>query len=108
MTGVPSEDRQRVADAREYIRLRSESWRLRAAGLRSAASLPTDARGALDADEFRSRATARYRATTLTLGRAESAERAALETLQRTNYFLPGARDQTGATSSMRQTGPPK
>ena len=108
MTGVPSEDRQRVADAREYIRLRSESWRLRAAGLRSAASLPTDPRGALDADEFRSRATARYRATTLTLGRAESAERAALETLQRTNYFLPGARDQTGATSSMRQTGPPK
>ena len=32
--GVPAEDEHLVSDAREYLRLRSESWRLRVSGLR--------------------------------------------------------------------------
>ena len=85
INGVPHEDLPRVADAREYIRLRCESWRLRAAGLRGADAAGT-ARDGMDGDSgFHARAAARYRSTTLTFGRAESAERKALEALQRTH-----------------------
>jgi hypothetical protein len=87
LTGVPQDDRPRVDDAREYLRLRSESWRLRAAALReSGAPPPVVARAHGEGDSaaaFRARAAARYRSSTLTLGRAETAERAALETLER-------------------------
>ena len=92
VTGVPRDDLSRVDDAREYLRLRSESWRLRAQALRdSAAPLPSGPRGTPQDDvAFRTRANARHRATGLTLGRAESTERAALEKLQR---VLPATND---------------
>jgi membrane associated rhomboid family serine protease len=81
VTGVPPEDRHLVFDAREYIRERIESWQLRAQGLRESAQAgAVDAR---DAAAYRDRVSARHRLASLTLGRAESAQRSALETLQR-------------------------
>jgi len=81
VTGVPREDRPLVADARDYLRMRIESWRLRAQGLReSAQTASADAR---DAATYRDRVSTRHRNASLMLGRAESAQRTALETLQR-------------------------
>ena len=84
---VPSEQQPLLADAHEYLRLRTESWHLRAQGLRKAGRVaPRDlaasyspASGAAS----RSRAEAQHRASMNTLGRAEGAERASLEVLQR-------------------------
>jgi membrane associated rhomboid family serine protease len=61
---VPKEHQPLVAGAEEYVRLRSESWRLRADGLRKVN-------------------VARYNATMRTLGQAESTERASLAVLQK-------------------------
>jgi len=81
ITGVPREDRHLVDDAREYIRARIESWQLRAQGLRESAQTPfTDAR---DAAAYRDRVSALHRSASLTLGRAERAQRTALESLHR-------------------------
>jgi membrane associated rhomboid family serine protease len=80
LTGVPPEHRQLVADAEEYVRLRSESWRLRAQGLREA-----DPR---EGSVERRRAEERHAASAATLGKAEGRERAALEALHRTGPAL--------------------
>jgi hypothetical protein len=82
LTGVPPEHRPLLADAEEYVRLRSESWHLRAEGLRQ-----TDAQAAgakRDSDPgARRRAEARHTASAVTLGKAEGRERASLEALER-------------------------
>jgi membrane associated rhomboid family serine protease len=75
LRGVPREDRWRVAAALEYLRLRSESWELRVHGLRDT-SAPVRVNSS-------AQAAARYRATLLTLGRAEVAELTALRALDR-------------------------
>lgn len=84
--GVPHEHQPLVAGAEEYLRLRSESWRLRAEGLRKINTLPLreawGTEGASD-ESWRLRAEAQYRANMLKLGKAEGAERASLEALQR-------------------------
>jgi membrane associated rhomboid family serine protease len=80
--GVPSENRQWVDDAEEYVRLRYDSWRLRAEWLHSTASPPPRERASVGiaADAaWRERAAATHRATQLMFGRAEAAERSALE-----------------------------
>jgi len=86
--GVPREHQQLIAAAVEYVRLRSESWRLRAEGLRrTVATLRRDTAGtgtAADA-KWRDRAATEHRVTQVMLGRAEQAERASLEVLQRLN-----------------------
>ncbi len=85
LDGVPQADAWRVADAREYLRLRSESWRLRADGLRDAGGPAPDVARVADASsaDRRAAAEARHRATTRTLGQAESTERESLATLDR-------------------------
>jgi membrane associated rhomboid family serine protease len=84
--GVPQEHRHLIADAEEYLKLRYESWRLRAEGLRrTAAPLRRDpASVGLAAEaKWRDRAATEHRITQVMLGRAEGTERASLEALQR-------------------------
>jgi len=86
LKGVPPEHQQLIADAKEYLRLRYDSWKLRAEGLRrTAAPLRrerSDVGMAADA-RWRDRAATEHRATQLMLGRAEGTERASLEALAR-------------------------
>lgn len=77
---VPPEHRPVVADALSYLQLRSESWRLRAAAIRTVgladgrdAGRPTGDGG------WRLKAEARHRANLKILGNAEAAERTSLE-----------------------------
>jgi hypothetical protein len=81
ISGVPREDRQMVDDAREYIRMRIESWHLRSQGLLESAQISTV--DVQDAAAYRDRVSTRHRKASVTLGRAESAQRAALEILNR-------------------------
>ncbi len=84
---VPAVQQPLVADAREYLRFRTESWRLRAAGLRKAPGSPRRATAKPDSPEssaaWRARAQAEHLATMNTLGKAEGMERASLEALDR-------------------------
>src|SRR5260221_1632788 len=83
---VPPEHQQLVADAEEYLRLRIESWRLRARALRQAGKVPDrDVRlTGVSADAaWRIRAEAQYRANLVTFGSVERAERAAQEVFGR-------------------------
>jgi membrane associated rhomboid family serine protease len=82
LSGVPPSDAWRVSDAREYVRLRSESWALRAAGLRGAGQAPEVEDVANGADR-RAQASAQHRTTTRTLARAETSERDSLAALER-------------------------
>jgi membrane associated rhomboid family serine protease len=82
LRNVPPEYRSLVDDAREYLRLRCQSWRLRAAAIRRTAAL----RGAHDrtADaSSRLQAEARFRSHMVAEGNAEGAERASLVVFQR-------------------------
>ena len=72
LVGVPKEQQPLVANAGEYVRLRSESWRLRSEWLLKAGMVPR--RGA---------EAAQYKANSRTIARAEETERAALEALER-------------------------
>jgi membrane associated rhomboid family serine protease len=85
LRGVPQEHRHFVADAAEYLKLRHESWRLRAEGLRRIAKpLRRDqASAGLLESTWRARAETEHRVTQVMLGRAEGTERASLEALQR-------------------------
>src|SRR5262249_39863105 len=73
---VPSEHRPIVADAREYIRLRSDSWRLRAAAFRMNVvprrdlNTPTDGSWRISAEK-------KFRSNLAAIGNAETAERTA-------------------------------
>ena len=91
LSRVAAEDRGRVADARAYLRLRIESWKLRAQSLRDsvapAVQTPRVEPGADPAAVLRASAQARHRSNSLVRGRAEAAEREALETL---NRIAPG------------------
>ena len=80
-TNVPAEHRPLIADAREYIRLRYDSWQLRAAALRTNMVPRRDANPAPDAS-WRLQAEKRFRSNMAALGKAETAERAAVEAFQ--------------------------
>ena len=83
---VPPEHQPLVVSAEEYLRLRQESWRLRAEGLRRM-NMPTPREaGTTDWESgarSRLRAEAQHRANGIALGKAEGTERASLEALQR-------------------------
>ena len=82
---VPPEDEASIAAARRYLQLRTMSWTLRAKSLRESAEAPEVSRK-VDGDAsaaFRARVMARHRSSELTRGKAEAAEREALETLGR-------------------------
>jgi membrane associated rhomboid family serine protease len=82
--GVPLEHRPLVADADEYLRLRSTSWRLQAESWRNKVrARRREADGTLSTDAGWHQAKAQFRADAATRGKAEGAERASLEVLQR-------------------------
>jgi len=72
LVGVPEEHQPLVANAEEYVRLRSESWRLRSEWLRTAGRAPQ-----------RGNESAQHRANGRTIARAEETQRAALAALGR-------------------------
>ena len=83
--GVPPEHQHLVADADEYLRLRSASWRFHAEGWRSATRAPRreQPEGAVVSDASWRQTKAQFRANAATRGKAEGTERASLEALQR-------------------------
>ena len=72
LVGVPEEHQPLVATAEEYVRLRSESWRLRSEWLRNSGKAP-----------LRGSESAQHRANGRTIGRAEETQRAALAALEK-------------------------
>lgn len=83
---VPPEHQPLVADATQYVQLRTESWRLRADGLRKLGTIPQrDAKqtGPSSDAAWRTRTEAQYRTNLATFGKAEGAERASLAALHR-------------------------
>lgn len=83
---VPQEYQPLVADTEEYLRLRRESWRLRADGLRKTNRLTvrdTGRTAGASNESTRLRAEAQYRANLVALGNAEGAERASLKAFQK-------------------------
>jgi membrane associated rhomboid family serine protease len=83
--GVPRDDQWLVDDALKYLTLRAQSWSLRAQGLREVGAPvrpATDARG-VTAAITSGEAALRYQSSLVKLGRAEAAERTALQMLER-------------------------
>jgi membrane associated rhomboid family serine protease len=83
---VPREHQGLVADAEEYLRLRIESWRLRAQALRRTGKIPernNSVTGESADAAWRMRAEAQYRTDLAMSGNSEGAERASREVLQR-------------------------
>jgi len=82
---VPPEHQAMLNDAQEYLRLRAESWRLRAASLRAAARTPAQRKAASNGDDpadgakWRTRVEAQFRSTRAAIGKAEAVERSSLE-----------------------------
>ena len=68
---VPLEHQPLIASAEEYLKLRSQSWRLRAEGLRERPAI-----GRMSAER-------QFRTSQVRRGKAEEAERSSLELLQR-------------------------
>jgi hypothetical protein len=76
LRNVPPEHQPIVADAREFLRLRTESWRARADALRRTHSNLRAAAAAGDRDtSWRVQAERRYRASMAAAGKAEAFER---------------------------------
>ena len=86
---VPQEHQALVADAEEFLRLRHESWRLRAEGLRKTGKLMQPGRTGASNAGSRLRAEAEYRANMIALGNAEGAELASLEAFQKIRPVEP-------------------
>jgi membrane associated rhomboid family serine protease len=86
---VPAEHRPLLEASKAYLRLRQESWRLRAEGLRNT-SLPAGGRrkGLERAAETsaRRRIETDYMSNMRTLGKADTVERESLETLRRLGW----------------------
>ena len=83
---VPQEHQGLVADAEEYLRLRIDSWRLRAKALRKTGKIPDRDIGAtgVAADAaWRLRAETEHRANLLAFSGSEGAERASQQALKR-------------------------
>jgi rhomboid protease GluP len=86
LKNVPPETQPLVELAATYVTKRAESWRMRIDGLRKAEDTPrpmnTGVEPGSDA-KWRTRAEAQYRANLRTLAKSESAEREALDALER-------------------------
>jgi len=83
LVNVPPEHQGLVTDAREYLRLRSASWRARADAIRRANADPREAPEAAADASRRLHREARFRSNRTAMGKAEGAERASLEVFQR-------------------------
>jgi rhomboid protease GluP len=85
---VPSEHQPVVHDAAEYLRHRTESWQLRADGLRKMSGRTSQAESRPDANAAtRVQVQARYAANIQVMGKAETQERAALDALEQVKLF---------------------
>jgi membrane associated rhomboid family serine protease len=82
LKNVPEEHQPLVADAREYIRLRYDSWRLRAIAFRTNLVPRRDAKDPQDAS-WRLQTEKKFRSNMAAIGNAESAERTALAAFDR-------------------------
>jgi rhomboid protease GluP len=83
LSNVPAEHQRLVSDAREYVRLRCQSWRLRADAVRRTNSAARRPSGGATEASGRLQAEARFRSNMAAMGNAEIAERASLEVFQR-------------------------
>ena len=82
--GVPPEHRPLVADADEYLRLRTTSWRLYAESWRNKVKARRrEADGTLTSDAGWHQVKAQFRADAATRGKAEGSERASLEVFRK-------------------------
>jgi membrane associated rhomboid family serine protease len=88
LRNVPPEYRPLVNDAREYLRLRCQSWRLRAAAIRRTDATLHRAHDKTADASSRLRAEARFRSDMVAQGNAEGAERASLDAFQRIRPIL--------------------
>jgi len=88
---VPPEHQPLVTGAQEYLRLREESWRLRAEGLRNimASTTSTSRKTSIPESTPQVRAEERHRTNVATLGKAEATERSSLEALARIKPDTP-------------------
>ncbi|HMF98655.1 MAG TPA: rhomboid family intramembrane serine protease [Vicinamibacterales bacterium] len=82
LTHVPPEHEHLVSDARDYLRLRCEAWRLRADAVRKS-NAPRKGADQLSSGQSRLQAEARFRSNMSAMGRAESAERASMTVFER-------------------------
>ncbi|HJZ75706.1 MAG TPA: rhomboid family intramembrane serine protease [Vicinamibacterales bacterium] len=80
---VPPEHEHLVSDARDYLRLRCEAWRLRADAVRKSNATPRKGADPLSSGQSRLQAEARFRSNLSAMGRAESAERASMTVFER-------------------------
>jgi len=88
LSNVPAEHQPALADAREYVRLRSASWAARGMTIRrSYAKQPQKPEGA-DDTAWRIQLQEKFRSDSAARARAEGAERESLEALQRVARFL--------------------
>jgi hypothetical protein len=83
LRGVPRQDQPRLEDAKTYVRLRLESWQLRARGVHESSTPVVQSEGTAETVSFRRRAEARFRSNAEIMANAENAARAALESLKR-------------------------
>jgi len=86
LANVPPAHRPLVAEAREYLRLRRESWRLRVDALRRTTTVQRKAPEDSGDAGWRLQAEARFRKNMTAMGNAESAERASLEAFERVRH----------------------
>ena len=86
LRNVPAEHQGIVADAREYLTLRTKSWRARAEVIRRTS--PDPRRGQQNADaDARLQAETKFRADMMARGNAEGFERASLQAFQRVSEW---------------------
>lgn len=88
LRNVPPEYQPLVNDARAYLRLRCESWRLRAAAIRRTDATLRRAHDRTADASSRLQAEARFRSDMVAQGNAEGAERASLNAFQRIKPLL--------------------
>jgi membrane associated rhomboid family serine protease len=87
LTNVPREHQPALADAREYVRLRRESWRARGVSIRRSTERRLRPEGVEDT-AWRLQLQARFKSDAAARANAEGAERASLEALERVARFL--------------------
>ena len=83
LRNLPPEYQSHVSDAREFVRLRCQSWRLRADAIRRTNTAPRQAKDRTADASWRLQAEARFRSNITATGNAEGAERASLDMFQR-------------------------
>jgi hypothetical protein len=90
LTNVPAEHQPLVADAREFLRLRLESWQLRADAMRRTSTVSRRVSNDAQDASWRVQAEARFRSNMAATGKAEGAERASMAAFQRVRSTAPG------------------